>query len=160
MESMPEELAHLDQQLSEKRARELPRLEPGGSAMVVAVGMLVLLLSDVLPWTGHTTGWEVVSGAVNLGLLPRLFGFTSLLFGVLGSALALATRRWPIAWGCALGGGFSVVNGVWAVWSRQTAQGGGAGPGPGLVLALVAMALITMMWVRLAWTRPGGRANG
>jgi hypothetical protein len=70
------------------------------------------------------------------------------------------TRLWAIGWVCALGCGFSVVNGLWAVWSRQTAPSGGSGPGIGLLLAVLAMALLTLMWVRLAWSRPGGRANG
>jgi hypothetical protein len=53
-----------------------------------------------------------------------------------------------------------VVNGLWAVWSRQTAPHGAPGPGIGLVLAVLAMALLALMWVRLAWSRPGGRAHG
>jgi hypothetical protein len=114
----------------------------------------------VLPWTGSTTGWEILSGAGQLGILPRVFTVTSMLFGVIGSVAALMTRWWSIAWACALGGGFSVVNGVWAVWSRQTAPGGSAGPGVGLILAVLTMVLLTLMWVRLAWSRPGGRAHG
>jgi hypothetical protein len=53
-----------------------------------------------------------------------------------------------------------VVNGLWAVWSRQTAPAGSPGPGIGLLLCVLAMALLALMWVRLAWSRPGGRANG
>jgi hypothetical protein len=158
MEPMPDELARLDREFSEEHG--LPRLDLGPSAVVVAVGVLVLLLANVLPWTGSTTGWEILSGASQLGILPRVFTVTSMLFGVIGSVAALMTRRWPIAWACALGGGFSVVNGVWAVWSRQTAPGGSAGPGVGLILAVLTMVLLTLMWVRLAWSRPGGRAHG
>lgn len=158
MESMPDDLARLDHELTEPRG--LPRLDPGPAALAVAVGVLVLLAAYALPWTGSTRGWLVLSGHGDLGKLPQLFTVTALLFGVLGSAAALMTRRWPIAWACALGGGFSVVNGVWAVWSRQTAPGASAGPGPGLLIALLAMVFLTVMWVRLAWSRPGGRANG
>jgi hypothetical protein len=159
MEPMSDELARLDQELSEQRG--LPRLDPGPAAMVVAVGVLVLLVAFALPWVRSVSGWQVLAGLGDLGILPRLFTVTSLLFGVVGSATALATRRWPIAWACALGGGFSVVNGIWAVWSRQTVPtGSSGGPGPGLILAVLATALITVMWVRLAWSRPGGRAHG
>lgn len=151
-------LDRLDRELS--GFRTWPRVEPGLSAMVVAVGVLVLLLAYALPWAGSTSGWNVLVSGGQLGLLPRLFVITSVLFGVLGSTLGLMTRLWAVGWACALGGGFSVVNGLWAIWSRQTAPGGGAGPGVGLVLAELAMVLLTLMWVRIAWTRPGGRANG
>lgn len=155
---MSDELARLDQELTEEDG--LPRLDPGPAAMVVAVGVLVLLVAFALPWVRSVSGWQVLTGAGDVGLLPRLFTVTSLLFGVVGSAVALSTRRWPIAWACAFGGGFSVVNGIWAVWSRQTVPTGSGGPGPGLVLAVIAAAVLTVMWVRLAWSRPGGRANG
>lgn len=158
MDPMPDDLAHLERQLS--GSVRWPRLEFGPSAVLVAVGVLVLLLAFALPWTGSTGGWQVLLGAGQLGLLPKLFTVTSLLFGVVGSTVALTSRLWAVGWLCALGGGFSVVNGIWAVWSRQTASGGGAGPGIGLVLAVLAMAVLTLMWVRLAWSRPGGRANG
>jgi hypothetical protein len=77
-----------------------------------------------------------------------------------GCATGLVTRLWVVGWASAFGCGFSVVTGVWAVWSRQTAGSGAPGPGPGLLLVLVAMVLMAAMWVRLAWSRPGGRANG
>jgi hypothetical protein len=159
MEPANGSLDRLDKELSGYRA--WPRVEPSPvSAMAVAIGVLVLLLAYALPWTGSTSGWDVLFGGGELGVLPRLFTITSLLFGVLGSATALMTRLWAVGWACALGGGFSVVNGLWAIWSRQTAPSGAPGPGIGLVLAVFAMAVLTLMWVRIAWSRPGGRANG
>ncbi|WP_037081440.1 hypothetical protein [Pseudonocardia spinosispora] len=155
---MADGLDQLDKEMSGMRS--WPRFDPGVGAVVVAVGVLVLLGSYILPWTGSTSGWEVLLGAGHLGILPRLFGITSVLFGVIGSSAALMSRLWGIGWACALGGGFSVVNGLWAVWSRQTAPGGGTGPGIGMVLALLAMVLLTLLWVRIAWSRPGGRADG
>ncbi|WP_037064302.1 hypothetical protein [Pseudonocardia acaciae] len=157
MEPANGSLDRLDKELS--GFRSWPRVEPGVSAMVVAVGVLVLLGGYALPWAGSTSGWNVLVGSGQLGVLPRLFVITSVLFGVLGSTLGLMTRLWAVGWACALGGGFSVVNGLWAVWSRQTAPGA-PGPGVGLVLAVLAMALLTLMWVRIAWTRPGGREHG
>jgi hypothetical protein len=100
-------------------------------------------------------GWQVLAGlAPDLGVLPRLFTFTALGFGVVGSALALATRRWGLAWVCAVGCGFTVVDGVWAIWSRQTVvPDGGSGPGIGLVLAVVTMLVLAVSWVRIALRR-------
>lgn len=137
-----------------------PRIDPGPAAMVVALGVMVVLLGHALPWTGSASGWNVLLGSGQLGMLPRVFAVTSLLFGVAGSTAAILTRLWAIGWACALGCGFSVVNGLWAVWSRQTAPAGAPGPGFGLILVLLGMAFLALMWVRLAWSRPGGRQDG
>jgi hypothetical protein len=158
MSSMSDGLDRLDRELSGYRA--WPRLDPGPAAMVVSVGVLLLLVAHALPWTGSISGWNVLLGDGQLGILPRLFAITSLLFGVFGSTSAILTRLWAIGWACALGCGFSVVNGLWAVWSRNTAPNGAPGPGIGMILAVLCMALLAMMWVRLAWSRPGGRADG
>jgi len=130
------------------------RLQPGWWAMIVAVSVFVLLIAELLPWIGSSGGWQVLFGrAAGSGVLPRLFAGSSLLFGVLVSAAALGARRWAMAWVCALGCTFSVLNGVWAVWSRQTSSDY-ARPGPGLVLALLTMVVLAIQWLRLAWSRP------
>ncbi|OLF14834.1 hypothetical protein BU204_25080 [Actinophytocola xanthii] len=54
--------------------------------------------------------------------------------GVLASALTLTTRRWSSAWAGAFGGGFVSVDGVLAIWSRQSF---GGDLGIGLVVAVV-----------------------
>ena len=131
------------------------RTDPGSTALTVAVAVLVLLATLALPYTGPVPGWQVLAGlAPDLGVLPRLFTFTALGFGVVGSALALATRRWGLAWVCAVGCGFTVVDGVWAIWSRQTVvPDGGSGPGIGLVLAVITMLVLAVSWVRIALRR-------
>lgn len=131
------------------------RTDPGSTALTVAVAVLVLLATLALPYTGSVPGWQVLAGlAPDLGVLPRLFTFTALGFGVVGSALALATRRWGLAWVCAVGCGFTVVDGVWAIWSRQTVvPDGGSGPGIGLVLAVITMLVLAVSWVRIALRR-------
>jgi hypothetical protein len=162
MDPTPDGLDRLDRELSGPRS--WPRIDPGVAAMGVAIGVLVLLGAVALPWVGPTTGWAMLTGSgpvvPGLGVLPRLFAVTALLFGVAGSVTALLTRLWAVGWACALGGGFSVVNGFWAVWSRQTVHDGGPGPGLGMVLALLSMFVLTVLWVRIAWNRPGGRAAG
>jgi hypothetical protein len=128
------------------------RVDPGPTAMAVSVAMLVLLAGLVLPWTAATQGWEVLAGTADAGFLPRLFAFTSLGFGLVTSALALATRSWALSWVSAVGCGFSVVDGVWAIWSRQTAAEGG-GPGIGLVVAVLAVLVLAVSWVRISVRR-------
>lgn len=131
------------------------RTDPGSTALTVAVAVLVVLVGLALPWTGAVLGWQVLAGlAPDLGVLPRLFTFTSIGFGVVGSALALSTRWWALAWACAVGSGISVVTGIWAVWSRQTGvPDGGTGPHVGLVLAVIAMVVLTASWSRIALRR-------
>lgn len=145
----------LDAELRGIARRMERRTDPGGTAVTVAVAVLVVLGSLALPWTGAVLGWQVLAGlAPDLGVLPRLFTFTSVGFGVLGSALALSTRWWALAWVCAVGSGVSVVTGVWAVWSRQTVVlEGGTGPHVGMVLAVLAMVVLAASWSRIALRR-------
>jgi hypothetical protein len=147
-------LAPLEAELADVARRVETRIEPGPTAAGVVVGMLMLLASLTLPWTGDIAGWEVLVGAASLGLLPPLFAYTSFGFGILGSALALITRWWALAWVCAVGCGFSVLDGVWAIWSRQiTVPEGGTGAGFGLVLAVLGSVVLTFSWVRIALRR-------
>lgn len=79
-------------------------------------------------------------------LVPRLFAVTALLFGVLASALTLTTRRWVFAWAGAFGGWFASVDGVLAIWSRQSSGGD-------LGIAVVAVIVPGANWFRTAWWR-------
>jgi len=80
-----------------------------------------------------------------------LFAVTSIAFGILASMLALMTRRWWLTWVCALGGWLATVTGILAIWSRQSS--GGAGPGIGLVISVIATVVIAALWFRTAWSR-------
>jgi hypothetical protein len=153
-ESSPDDLAALEAELAEAERHVVQRVDPGAAALPVAVAVLVVLGALMLPWTGGVPGWQVLAGVANVGVLPRLFTFTSIGFGVLGSAVALATRLWAAAFVCAIGCGFAVVNGVWAIWSRQVnVPHGGSGPGIGLVVAVLAMVVLAACWVRVAGRR-------
>ena len=153
-EGSPDDLAAMEAELAEAERRVLRRVDPGATSVAVTVGVLVVLVARMLPWTGGVAGWRILAGLVNFGALPRLFTFTSVGFGVFGSAVALATRQWAVAWACAIGSGFSVVNGVWAIWSRQVnVPHGGSGPDIGLVLAVFGMVVLAACWVRIAGRR-------
>lgn len=153
-ENSPDDLASLEAELAEAEREVLRQVDPGAAALPVAVAILAVLGALMLPWTGGVPGWQILDGTANFGALPRLFTATSMGFGVLGSALALATRRWALAFACAIGCGFSVVNGVWAIWSRQVnVPHGGSGPGIGLVVAVLAMVVLAGSWVRITARR-------
>ena len=155
-ESSPDDLASMEAELAEAERRVLRRVDPGTTAVPIAVAILVVIGALMLPWTGGVPGWQILAGTANFGALPRLFTGTAMGFGVLGSAVALTTRQWALAFVCAIGCGFSVVNGVWAIWSRQVnVPHGGSGPGIGLVLAVLAMVALTACWVRIAGRRGG-----
>lgn len=133
----------------------LHRVDPGARAVVIAGTVLVLLLATSLPWVGDASGWEVLRGSADpaqeVGLLPRLFAGVALGLGAGLSTLALLTRRWALVWASALGCGYGVLDGIWAIWSRQTVTG--AGPGVGLLLAVPAMVVLAAQWFRLAVSR-------
>jgi hypothetical protein len=152
---VPDELASFEAELAGVEHRVEYRIDPGAAALTVSIAVLVLAGSLLLPWTGGALGWEILAGVERFGVLPRLFAFTALGFGVFGSTLALATRWWPLAWACALGCGFSVVDGVWAVWSRQVGllEGTSDGAQFGMVVALLAVLVLTVSWVRIALRR-------
>jgi hypothetical protein len=153
-ESSPDDLASLEAELAEAERRVVHDIDPGTTALPVAVAVLVVVVALMLPWTAGVPGWQVLAGVANFGVLPRLFTVTAVGFGALGSAVALATRKWAAAFVCAVGCGFSVVNGVWAIWSRQVnVPQGGSGPGIGLVLAVLAMVVLTACWVRIVGRR-------
>ena len=151
---VPEELRALNDELQGMERRVERRIDPGGLSLGITAAMLVLMVALVLPWTGDATGWEILSGTRTFGALPQLFTYTSLGFGLVGSALALALRWWALAWATAVGCGISVINGLWAIWSRQTGVlTGGTGPSIGMILSVAAVIVLTALWVRVAGRR-------
>jgi len=143
-------------QLSESEKDVLRRIDPGAKALVISGVVLVLVVCSILPWIGSATGWEVLVGetdpALKVSLLPRLFALNSTIAGVLLSALALITRRWALAWVAAMACGVVSLEGLTAIWSRQTVPEGG--PSIGLVLAVICMFVLAVQWFRVVLTRP------
>lgn len=154
-----EESDHLDQLAADvdHAVRKAARtVEFGRRGFTLAVTVFLLLLTELLPWMDGYAGWQVLVGDAGTFAIPRLFAATSIGIGILASSLALVTRRWWLTWVCAIGGWFAAVDGVLAIWSQQSVgvdDGGGTGPGLGLVLALVAMILLAAQWMRMAWSR-------
>ncbi|KWX22777.1 membrane protein [Mycolicibacterium wolinskyi] len=137
-----------------KMAREF---DPGARALVVAILVFIVLLSFVLPHTGASKGFDVLVGdaaAVRDGVsLPsRVFTWLALVFSVGFSTLALLTRRWALAWVALAGSAVASALGMLAVWSRQTATGY-PGPGFGLIIAWLAVIVLTFHWARVVWSR-------
>lgn len=134
--------------------RAVKTVEFGRRGFGISVAVFVLIVGLLLPWVDGHVGWQVLAGEA--GAIPRLFASTATGFGVLASALALITRRWWLTWVCAIGGWFAFVDGVLAIWSQQSSSATGAagdGPGAGLVIAAIAMAVVAAQWMRVAWSR-------
>lgn len=127
-------------------------VELGGRAVVIAVAVFVLILGLVLPWMNGASGLEVLIGAESgkASMVPRMFAATAVLFGVLTSAATLITRRWVLAWAGAAGGWFASVDGLLAIWSRQSSD---SAPGIGMIIAVAAMVAIAVQWFRTAASR-------
>jgi hypothetical protein len=133
-------------------------IDPGARAFVIAIAVFVLLASFLLPHTGAARGLDVISyseTAIREGItLPsRVFTWLALVFGVGFSMLALLTRRWALAWIALAGSTVSSLLGLLAVWSRQTAPEQYPGPGIGLILAWLAVVVVTYHWARAVWAR-------
>ena len=142
----------LREEIDEVGRRASRTVELGSRAVVIAVAVFVLLVGLVLPWMNGASGLEVLIGQETgkATMVPRLFAATSVLFGVVASVLTLLTRRWFFAWVGAAGGWFASVDGVLAIWSRQSS---GTDVGIGLVIAVVAMFVIAFQWFRTAASR-------
>jgi hypothetical protein len=133
-------------------------IEPGGRALVVAILVFVLLGSFALPHTGDARGFDALIGGPTaakaaISLPSRVFSWLALVFSVGFSMLALLTRRWALAWVALAGSAVASVEGMFAVWSRQTAATGHPGPGIGLFVAWIAVILLTFHWGRVVWSR-------
>jgi hypothetical protein len=141
---------------AEKRvAREI---DPGARALVVAGLVFVILATFVIPHTGHARGFDVLVGgdaAVReaVALPSRVFTWLTLVFSVGFSILALLTRRWGVAWIALAGSAIACPIGMLAVWSRQTVAYPHPGPGVGLIVAWIAVILLTFHWARVVWSR-------
>ncbi|HKR49567.1 MAG TPA: hypothetical protein VJT72_08295 [Pseudonocardiaceae bacterium] len=148
----PDGIAELRAEIDAVERSALRWVDPGVRAAVIAGAIMLLLLAITLPWVGEASGWKVLLGTANpvdrVGLLPRLFGAVALGSGVGLSVLALVTRRWSLVWASGLGCAYGALDGVWAIWSRQTVLG--PGPGIGMVLAVVAMLVLAAQWLGLA----------
>lgn len=142
----------LRDEIDEVGRRASRTVELGGRAVMVSVAVFVLLIGLVLPWMNGSSGLEVLIGAETgkASMVPRLFAATAVLFGVLASVATLTTRRWVFAWVGAAGGWFATVDGMLAIWSRQSS---GNSPGIGLIIAVVAMVAIAILWFRTAASR-------
>jgi len=136
-------------------AREI---DPGARALIVAILVFVLIGSFALPHTGDVRGWVVLfstrgAGKAAIALPSRVFAWLALVFGVGFSMLALLTRRWALAWVALAGSAVASAAGLLAVWSRQTVAHGHPGPGFGLIVAWIAIILLTFHWARVVWSR-------
>jgi hypothetical protein len=142
----------LREEIDEVGRRASRTVELGSRAVVIAVAVFVLLVGLVLPWMNGASGLEVLIGQEGgkASMVPRLFAATAVLFGVIASALTLITRRRFFAWVGAAGGWFASVDGVLAIWSRQSS---GTDVGIGLIIAVVAMVVIAFQWFRTAASR-------
>ena len=142
----------LRQEIEEVGRRASRTVDLGSRALVISIAVFVLLVGLVLPWMNGSSGLEVLIGQESgkASVVPRLFSLTSVLFGVVASALTLTTRRWFFAWVGAAGGWFASVDGLLAIWSRQSS---GSAPGIGLIITLVAMIVIAIQWFRTAASR-------
>jgi hypothetical protein len=142
----------LREEINEVGRRASRTVDLGTRALVIAVAVFVLLVGLVLPWMNGSSGLEVLIGQETgkASMVPRLFAATSVLFGVVASALTLITRRWVFAWVGAAGGWFASVDGLLAIWSRQSS---GSAPGIGLIITVVAIVVIAIQWFRTAASR-------
>lgn len=145
-------------EIEDAERRVAREIDPGARALVVSILVFVILLSFLLPHTGGARGLDALVGndaAVGeaVALPSRVFLWLILVFSVGFSILALLTRRWALAWVALAGSAVACPIGMLAVWSRQTVADPHPGPGYGLIVAWIAVMLLTFHWIRVVWSR-------
>jgi hypothetical protein len=144
--------------IEDAERRVAQEIDPGARALVVAVLVFVILLSFILPHTGSARGFDVLVGddaaiRAAIALPSRVFVWLLLVFSIGFSILALLTRRWALAWIALAGSAVACPVGMLAVWSRQTVAESHPGPGIGLIVAWIAVILLSFHWARVVWSR-------
>lgn len=162
MNDQDSDMTRLGKEIDAIGADDERHFDPGLRAVFVAVAVLVLLLASALPFVGATQGWGVLFGhelqAGIAGIMPRVFLTLALVFGALGSLVALRVRRYGSAWITSLGCDLSIVAGALSVWSQQTGASKAPGPGPGIgmIVALLAVIVLAVLWAGITWGRRPG----
>lgn len=144
--------------IEDAERRVAQEIDPGARALVVAILVFVILLSFILPHTGSARGLDVLLGddaaiQAAIALPSRVFVWLLLVFSIGFSILALLTRRWALAWIALAGSAVACPIGMLAVWSRQTVADSHPGPGIGLIVAWIAVILLSFHWARVVWSR-------
>ena len=144
--------------IEDAERRVAREIDPGARALVVAILVFVLLITFVLPHTGSARGLDVLVGddaAIReaIALPSRVFTWLVLVFSIGFSILALLTRRWGLAWLALAGSAIACPIGMLAVWSRQTVAEPHPGPGIGLIVAWIAVIVLSFHWARVVWSR-------
>jgi hypothetical protein len=154
-----DDLSDLQVDVPKAPRRAFRQIDPGARAMVIAVCVMLMLVSALLPWVDGASGWQVLFGlapkGTPIGLVPVLFAVCAMLFGVLVSGAALVTRLWALSFAAAAGCGFSLLTSLLAVWSQQSTSSHEPGPGPGIgiILGLLTLIVLTFQWVKLTFAR-------
>ncbi|MFT7837240.1 hypothetical protein Q5530_13920 [Saccharothrix sp. BKS2] len=149
-----DDLAGLREEIDGVGRTAAKRFDPGAGALTIAIAALAVLISLVLPWTEGRQGFSILFGDAQA--LPKFFSWAAVLTGVLLPAVTLATRRWTLAWVCALTSFATSIAGVLSIWTTQTTTSHTPGPGPGfgLVVAAIAAVVLLIKWLQIAASRP------
>ncbi|GAA4740674.1 hypothetical protein [Gordonia alkaliphila] len=157
-----EALRAYEKDLSKAERKVAGEIDPGARGMVVAVCVLLAMVSLLLMHAGSASGLEVLTNGPDatterIALPSQVFVWLLAVFGIAISMLALATRRWVLAWIALCGCAVASVAGMFAIWTRNTTGVGGleppSGAGAGLLLGWAVVIVLTFHWSRVVWAR-------
>ncbi|WP_182347589.1 hypothetical protein [Tomitella gaofuii] len=167
-DQIPEDLQHFQKDFDKAEKKVAGEIDPGMRSVGIAVAILLLLASFLLPHTGSVNGWDVLvhndaAQGEAVAITSQLFVWFALVFGAFTGMITLLTRRWTLAWVTAAGCAVGIFLGVLAIWSRQTPSGvldaqdaalaDLSGPGVGIVAGLILLVVLTYLWVGVAWSK-------
>lgn len=136
-------------------------IEPGLQLVFLSCGVLLGIISLLLPHAGHTRGVDILTGMnVNIhdaiGLPSRLFTWFFFVFAIVMSTITLLTKKWLFALISAAGCAITMVLGILSMWLRQTPGVISQHPphaGIGLLLEFLLTIFFLFNWVKIVGTR-------
>jgi hypothetical protein len=155
-----EEDAKLHEELAGLERKHTRTFDPGMSAMVIAIAVVVILAVAIVPYASGVSGWQVVFGhplaARVAGVAPRVFLTAAMIVGCLGSAISLLLRRYTFALVLSVLTDMTALSGVISIWSQQTTASHqpGQGPGIGMIVTLLAIIVLAFAWSGIVWQKP------
>ena len=157
---VPDPAEYYRREIDDAERKVAGEIDPGLTAVAIAVVVVLLGVSLALPHAGGVRGWQVLVDdpalvEQSIAVTSRLFVWFAVVFGLGMSLLTLLTRRWALSFVTAAGCTVGSVLGVLAIWSRQTLSAGapGEGPGVGLVAGLLCLVALVFLWLRVVWSR-------
>ncbi|WP_278315465.1 Rv2732c family membrane protein [Lolliginicoccus levis] len=149
----PDDIEAFRRDLADIEHRVQREFGTGGRAGRILLAVTALVVAMLMPLTGSSRAWTILSSSIGddeLGsIFLRVFIVLAIAGGIGGSLLALATRRWAMAWATMFSQGLGVLFGMFALWAESTAHPHARTPAIALYVAFALTLVLAYQWTRV-----------